>query len=363
MAPPPPEPYTSASRPTYSPRPRAAPWPPQEQYFPEQSTGYYPPRYYSNQRSPPPTPRRTPLYRVVTPGVPFQETFEELPPMAYPPQPSRGRDNPFDPNSRYSPYASWVPLRPAPVPSPAFARPTYEVYETPEPEGRRTPPHQLPPEPAAPRALTPILPVDLFERPEALTFRTREDLQTRLVSTFRPLVGVLGGIVKRHLNLKNQPKVKFDMYPILLNDTRPILAKRSQTWDRGPIFQFTIPRSRMRPQTLQDVSDALKDEAYNHANPWYRQAGFVFRVSTRGGNRREGPLRRIRYWVPPATIYAFVRRAGYRAEQVVPIREDLEELEYRQDFGDTSEDDQDALVDDMWDSVRNNNQGFPGGSS
>ncbi|KAI1107002.1 hypothetical protein F4804DRAFT_299028 [Jackrogersella minutella] len=87
-------------------------------------------------------------------------------------------------------------------------------------------------------------------------------------------------------------------------------------------------------------------------NAWYRQAGFVFRIS-----RRSQMHPRRRFWVPPSCVYKFSRtHQWYRALFIEPAIENVEELVSRHDYGDVTEDDQSALVDDMWEDVRERNR-------
>ncbi|KAF3067476.1 hypothetical protein GL218_08658 [Daldinia childiae] len=209
--------------------------------------------------------------------------------------------------------------------------------------------------PAAPRVsrrhTEPMAQVNLDERPETLSFWTEQELYQRMTDTFRPLVGIIGRIVQEQLHLQEQPKVKFDMYPVRADDVTgmPLIVPHSMS--RGPMFQITLPAPGGTRAELERVRDALIDEFATHPNAWHRQAGFVFRISRRF---RVGACAAAkRSWVPPSCVYRYSRtERRYVAQYLSPILEDIRELDAAFVHGDDSDDDQDALVNDMWRDVR-----------
>lgn len=109
--------------------------------------------------------------------------------------------------------------RPQLGPPPA-ARPHFNPFE-PRPQRYLGGPDTRPRDPPAyalhdPRNV-PITPVDLSEHPRDVIFATEETLLQRLVSTYRPLVGVVGRVVTEKLRLRQRPGVKFDMYAVRVN--------------------------------------------------------------------------------------------------------------------------------------------------
>ncbi|KAI1142159.1 hypothetical protein F5Y05DRAFT_369943 [Hypoxylon sp. FL0543] len=199
----------------------------------------------------------------------------------------------------------------------------------------------------------PIVPVDLRVRPENLVFRTQYELYVMMVSTFRPLAGVIGRIMKEELRLREQPRVKFDMYPIRTNgDTRDPVMDR-QTASRAPMFKITIPFSHFDEAQLQEATDYLKNHLNTEfANPWHGLAGYVFRFSRR--TRTHDVRSRSSFWVPPACVWNFSQNQQcYHAEYVELPIDEVEELEAEGDFRDESDGDQSDLVNDMWEEIRN----------
>ncbi|KAI2473059.1 hypothetical protein F4781DRAFT_443380 [Annulohypoxylon bovei var. microspora] len=205
--------------------------------------------------------------------------------------------------------------------------------------------HRQPPMPVI------TTPIDLQERPEHTTFGSEAELRARLTGVFRPAVGVVGRRVQEHLGLAEQPQVKFDLYPVQVDERGQSPALRWRTLSRGPVFAVTLPGGGTPSARLQDVSDALRDALAAYPNAWYRQAGYVFRESRRA--RRDPGEPRRRFWVPPACVYKFSRtRQCYYALFVEVAEENVSELDAFHDYGDTSEDDQGALVNEMWEDVR-----------
>ncbi|KAI1660825.1 hypothetical protein F4813DRAFT_348458 [Daldinia decipiens] len=209
--------------------------------------------------------------------------------------------------------------------------------------------------PAAPRTghrqIGPMAPVNLDERPETVSFWTEQELYQRMADIFRPLVGIVGRIVREQLYLQEQPKVKFDMYPVRADDVTGVPLMVPHSMSRGPMFQITLPAPGGTRADLKKVRDALKNEFAVHANAWHRQAGFVFRISRR--HRVGACAAAKRSWVPPSCVYRYSRTERcYVAQYLSPILEDLQELDAAFVHGDDSDDDQDALVNDMWRDVR-----------
>ncbi|KAI1208309.1 uncharacterized protein F4807DRAFT_430793 [Annulohypoxylon truncatum] len=164
------------------------------------------------------------------------------------------------------------------------------------------------------------------------------------------MVGVVGRRVRDHLGLEEQPPVKFDMYPVQVDERGRSPAIRWRTLSRAPVYCVTLPRAGTNEAVLQDLADALKDTLASYPNPWYRQAGYVFRVSRSAAGQRR------RFWVPPLCVYKYSRsREAYRALFIEVSEERVEEVDGFHDYGDTSEDDQGALVDEMWEDVRMRN--------
>ncbi|KAI1456011.1 hypothetical protein F4805DRAFT_434341 [Annulohypoxylon moriforme] len=195
-------------------------------------------------------------------------------------------------------------------------------------------------------------PISLDERPETQFFRNEPELRFRLTPLFRPMVGVVGRTVQDQLSLPEQPQVKFDFYPVQVDERGRNPLIRWRTLSRAPVYCITLPHARNSESRLQEVADALKDTLMNYANPWYRQAGYVFRIS-RSAPLAQGQTRRRRLWVPPLCVYKYSRsREVYEALFVEVSEERLEEVDSFHDYGDTSEDDQGALVDEMWAEVR-----------
>ncbi|KAI0841029.1 hypothetical protein F5Y06DRAFT_308624 [Hypoxylon sp. FL0890] len=198
----------------------------------------------------------------------------------------------------------------------------------------------------------PIMPVDLRVRPENMIFRTQYELYERMVSTFRPLVGVIGRIIKEELRLHEQPRVKFDMYPIRTNGRGQDPVIDRQTSSRAPMFKITLPFWYFDMQELQEASDYLKEFLITeNPNPWYPQAGYIFRFSRRA--RTEDRRSRRRFWVPPACIWRFSQsQQCYRAQHIEVVIENVEELDLEEGFRDESDGDQSALFNDMWEEIR-----------
>ncbi|KAI1412158.1 hypothetical protein F5Y13DRAFT_190517 [Hypoxylon sp. FL1857] len=197
-----------------------------------------------------------------------------------------------------------------------------------------------------------IEPVNLRERPENVVFPSQHELYARMVSTFRPLVGIVGRIIKDELRLRERPRVKFDMYPVRTNERAQDPVVDPQSSSRAPVFQITLPSSRVTPDQLQEASDYLKDHLVTaYPNAWYRQAGYVFRFSRRAWT--EDRRSRRTFWVPPTCIWRFSRsRQCYLARFIELAIEDVEELAVEEDFRDESDSDQSALFNDMWADVR-----------
>lgn len=209
--------------------------------------------------------------------------------------------------------------------------------------------------PAAPRTshqqIQPMAPVNLDVRPETMSFWTEQELYQWMANIFRPLVGIVGRIVREQLYLQEQPKVKFDMYPVRADDVTGVPMMVPQSMSRAPMFQITLPAPGGTRADLKKVRDALIDEFATHPNAWHRQAGFVFRIPRQLRVGASAAARRS--WVPPSCVYRYSRTARrYVAQYLTPILEDLRELDAAFVHGDDSDDDQDALVNEMWRDVR-----------
>ncbi|KAI0888637.1 uncharacterized protein GGS22DRAFT_184216 [Annulohypoxylon maeteangense] len=243
-------------------------------------------------------------------------------------------------------------------PYPPYTRPTSRQTLRPFPHLPHWPPNEIPISartnthpPSAP--LNPD-PIPLMLRPETMTFHSEPELRIRLTSVFRPMVGVLGRQVQERLGLAEQPHVKFDLYPVQVDEQGRSPAIRWRTLSRAPVYCVTLPHAGVSEERLQEVSDALKEILADYPNAWYRQAGYVFRIS-RSAVLGEGEVRK-RFWVPPMCVYKFFRSEGvYRALFIEVSEEAVEEVDGFHDYGDTSEDDQAALVDEMWADVRRRN--------
>ncbi|KAI8957232.1 hypothetical protein F5Y11DRAFT_364052 [Daldinia sp. FL1419] len=193
--------------------------------------------------------------------------------------------------------------------------------------------------------------VNLNERPENASFINEHELNRWMTGAFRPLVGVVGRIVQEELELREQPKVKFQMYPVKADSTtgEPEMAPHSTS--RAPMFQVTLPAPGRSRADLQKVRDVLFDELAMHTNAWHRQAGLVFRISRR--HRVGSSAHAKRYWVPPSCVYRFSRgEQCYVANPLSPALDDVRRLDASFTHGDDSDDDQDVLVEDMWRDVR-----------
>ncbi|KAI0111939.1 hypothetical protein F4814DRAFT_460938 [Daldinia grandis] len=308
---PPPYPY----QPNYTrPAPPTTPDYPSASSHPQPYTS--PPRAYHDPRSRPVFPQYTAPPRAPTPPAP---PFRSPRIVLTPTSPKPGGPNPFlylDRHVPGSPFASY----PAP----------------PNPGHRR---------------VAPTAPVDLSERPETVSFWTERELSQRMSDIFRPLVGVVGRITREELRLGEQPKVKFDMYPVRADTLTgaPLIAPQSSS--RAPMFQITLPMPGATRGHLEDVRNALHDEFATHPNAWHRQAGLVFRIPRR---LRAGAYAGAqRSWVPPSCVYRYSRsRQCYVAQYLSPALEDVRKLDAAFVHGDDSDDDQDALVNEMWSDVR-----------
>ncbi|KAI0387516.1 hypothetical protein F5Y04DRAFT_286647 [Hypomontagnella monticulosa] len=175
--------------------------------------------------------------------------------------------------------------------------------------------------------------------------RAAGDSQSSTV--YRPQVGVIANIVKNMLRLSERPHVHLGLPPVHVGAStggEPLLMP-GVTTSRGPVFQITVPpRCIHDPGSLQRVVNVLKDELVANMNPWYRHAGFMFRTS------RNTQMHRRRYWVPPSLVYCWDHAMqSYTARYVEPPRGDIREVLGADGVGDTTEDDQADLVDEMWD--------------
>ncbi|KAI1807160.1 hypothetical protein F4811DRAFT_567029 [Daldinia bambusicola] len=204
-------------------------------------------------------------------------------------------------------------------------------------------------------------PSNLDERPEDMYFFTEQDLFRWMSDIYRPLAGVIGRIVQKELNLEERPKVKFELYPIRVDDYTEEPGIVPLTMSRGPMYQITLPvpsgsasasgGSSRSVDDLKRVRDALRDEFGVHPNAWHKLAGFVFRISRR--DRAGANAAAKRSWVPPTCVYRFSRtQRCYVARHVTPALDDIKELENTFRHGDDSDDDQDDLVNEMWSDVR-----------
>ncbi|KAI1476366.1 hypothetical protein F4774DRAFT_428105 [Daldinia eschscholtzii] len=192
---------------------------------------------------------------------------------------------------------------------------------------------------------------DLNERPEHTYFWTERDLFHWMSRIYRPLAGVVGRIVQEELHLHEQPKVKFEMYPVRVDEYTGAPSMVPQSMSRGPMYQITLPAPGGTTADLEKARDALKDEFGVQPNAWHRLAGFVFRISRR--DRAGACASAKRSWVPPQCVYRFSRtQRCYVAQRVVPALDDIRELDNTFDHGDDSDDDQEALVSEMWSDVR-----------
>ncbi|KAI1775265.1 hypothetical protein F4818DRAFT_451643 [Hypoxylon cercidicola] len=207
--------------------------------------------------------------------------------------------------------------------------------------------HRTPPD-------IPITPINLSERPRDVIFATEEALLQRMVSTYRPLVGVVGREVREQLGLREQPSVKFDTYAVRINPATGGVMIVPHAPGRAPIFRITLPRG-FPHRELQGAADALRGTMNTYDNPWHRHAGYVFRVSRRVRRRRGRD--HIRYWLPPSIVYRLSmgpndRGTCYRAKIRSPAPSQIQELAHTQVYDDESGDDQEMLVNEMWRSVQ-----------
>ncbi|KAI1089630.1 hypothetical protein F5B19DRAFT_504490 [Rostrohypoxylon terebratum] len=323
-------------------------------YYPEPSLPPPPPGFYWAQ-APPCQPPLPPHYPPNYPSSPHRHP----PPLYHSPPPYHSPPHHHHPHHYY-------PLPPPPPPPPP--RPPSRPPSRSSPRAYRHLPHWPPtllPLSARtnPRG-TPLpinqTPIPLHSRPEHHTFLSEAELRQRLTPLYRPLVGVIGRLVQTHLSLPTQPRVKFDLYPVQVlsasASASPPPSIRWRTLSRAPIYSITLPGPvAPSPRHLQALSDALRDALAGYPNAWYRQAGFVFRTSRRAPLLPRG-RERVRFWVPPLCVYRYSRRGGvYEALFVEVSEEAVEEVDAFHDYGDTSEDDQEALVDEMWADVRMRN--------
>lgn len=192
--------------------------------------------------------------------------------------------------------------------------------------------------------------MDLFEDPERVRISSEIELKQRFVSTYKPLVGVIGRIVKEQLGLDDNPRVKFDMYPVRMNEElwRPQI--RPVTSSRSPVFQITLPHYDFPRNELRRACEALRATLERYHNPWYRLAGFVMR----GSRHTQPPYAvRRRHWLGPLVVYEFsYPELYYRAVILDPEQVEFRMLNPALEYGDYSDDDQEVLVDEMWRDVR-----------
>ncbi|XDG09141.1 hypothetical protein ABKA04_008756 [Annulohypoxylon sp. FPYF3050] len=279
------------------------------------------------------------------------------PPPYPPPPPPHGHPPP-----PYTPHYQYFPPPPPPrTPHRSQSRNHPRAY----PHLPHWPPDFLPLSARENPRGTPLpvnrTPIQLHQRPEHQTFRSEAELRSRLTPIFRSMVGVIGRLVQNHLALPTQPRVKFDLYPVQVDASGSSPAIRWRTLSRAPIYTITLPVLGTTERQLQDVSDALKDTLAGYPNPWYRQAGYVFRISR--GARLDFGDERVRVWVPPLCVYRYSRSGGtYRALFIEVSEEMVEEVDGFHDYGDTSEDDQEQLVNEMWEDVRRSTSRGPQGS-
>lgn len=175
----------------------------------------------------------------------------------------------------------------------------------------------------------------------------------RMASTFRPLVGVVGRVVASHLGLRTPPLVKLDLYPVRVNNVTQGVMILPHATSRAPVFRITLPVHGVTGQELQSVCEVLRDTMEGYDNSWYRLAGFDFRVSRRARQGQYNNSPRKRYWMEPGLVYRLNRRLRYYSpKQKYPAPDQVLEIGPGQWYGDQSDDDQDELVDDMWNDVR-----------
>ncbi|KAI1379397.1 hypothetical protein F4677DRAFT_464736 [Hypoxylon crocopeplum] len=318
-------------------------------------THYYGPNIHSWSYAPAP-----PLVQPGYPGnyPPWVSPYPPGPLPGPPPTPPPGPFTPGYPPACYPHAASYQPPRRTSFPMapgyyPPPPNPMAPEYYPPPPypiPPRRASTHPSMPSASSTRPRKPTTNVGLEERPENATFRDQEELYRRLVSIFRPMVGVVARAVQTGLSLGDQPKVKFELYPLRLSQSKgkPVFELHSATL--GPIFQVTLPSPGATEKQLEDVCDALRDQFARSENPWHRQAGYMFRISRRGLERGERRARR-RYWTAPSCLYGMSAPGQRYVAQFVTLA--LEEIrEFKHDYRDESDDDQTDLIDDMWADVR-----------
>ncbi|KAI1470422.1 uncharacterized protein F4812DRAFT_456430 [Daldinia caldariorum] len=307
---------------------------PSRQPYPGPYPGY--PGYrYSSIWPPPAAPSMAPtMMPNAPPGNAFGPPY--MPPLPH--GPGNAHTNPFVYLAHHSPRSAFTNYM-------AGHRGGHQ-----QPAGYRQTPG--PQQGAGPQPPIPTAQPNLNERPDDMYFWTEQDLIRWMSDIYRPLAGVIGRIVQKELRLGEQPKVKFELYPVRVDDYTGEPDMVPQTMSRGPIYQITLPAASGRTVAdLERVRDALRDELGVQPNPWHKMVGFVFRISRRGRAGEHAAAKRS--WVPPTCVYRFSRtQRCYVARHVTPALDGIKELENTFDHGDDSDDDQDDLVNEMWSDVR-----------
>ncbi|KAI2624359.1 hypothetical protein GGR54DRAFT_572635 [Hypoxylon sp. NC1633] len=197
--------------------------------------------------------------------------------------------------------------------------------------------------------------VGLCQPVETTLFRDIAEVKQHLVNVYAPLIGEVGNVAKQILNLSRQPAIKFEPFPIRINECTDIITLHPSTTSRGPVFQITIPyerRSDIGREAAQSVCDALRSKFATFDNTWHKQAGIMFRFSRRSVDEaRQFP--RERWWIPPKFFYEYTSMMErYMPHHIPEASDSLTDLAYGHEYADDSDDDLDVLFSDMWKNVR-----------
>ncbi|OTB00045.1 hypothetical protein M426DRAFT_15861 [Hypoxylon sp. CI-4A] len=197
----------------------------------------------------------------------------------------------------------------------------------------------------------PVIPAGNPNDPESLAAATTPArLQQVLITIFRPLAGVVGQNVMRVLDLQEQPSVKFHALPLRTGYSPGRFMIHGHATTYAAMFKITLTSHDTPVEDLQRACERVRAVLCHHPNYIYQEAGFVFRVSRKaeGGPNRE----RVVYWSDPPVLYRPNEHRGHYCKSHIKVREEVCEFQSGLQYADESDDDQEDLIDAMWEDVR-----------